>query len=181
MQKLIIAVVVATTFITACGSSAKSTGSSSANGSTTSVGNTGASDFSDLVNKAKDANYKVTYDTNGKTVTVAQDGNGKKAITADGGISISDGKTTITCNGTTSTATCRDFGAAGTTTFDALMGFVNSVYSVLQRVPTSASVGHTSSDTIAGREATCITVKASDVAGGIIGKATGDPSVTSCV
>jgi hypothetical protein len=46
----------------------------------------------------------------------------------------------------------------------------------------SAYGGHTSSETIAGRDAKCVTFSASDIAGGILsGKIPGAPSVTTCV
>jgi hypothetical protein len=165
MSKFVIALVAAATLaLAACGSSKSS---SSGNETTTSGGGTSASEFSSLVSKAKDASFKVTYKTsNGDTITVAQDGTGKQAITDGNNLFISTGSTAISCDGTTSSATCRDLGAAGKATAGAGVSLITGTASAIATLGSSSILnGQTSSETIAGRDATCVTVKASDLAG----------------
>jgi outer membrane lipoprotein-sorting protein len=186
MRKLVLGVLVATLALAACGGSDKKTVTPSGGGSTTvstgANGNGGGgNEFSDLVNKAKTTNYKVTYQTeDGDSQTIAQDGNGKSALITDGRIIISDGTTTISCDGTDSSAKCTDAGSIGKTTLAGMMSIYTVAYTGLSRLRSSAFGGKTTSETIAGRDASCVTFKSSEI-GGLGINIPGDPSVTSCV
>jgi hypothetical protein len=186
MSKFVIALVAAATLaLAACGSSSKSGSSGNETTTTASGGGTSASEFSSLVSKAKDASFKVTYKTsNGDTITVAQDGTGKQAITDGNDLFISTGSTAISCDGTTSTATCRDLGAAGKATAGAGVSLITGTASAIATLGSSSILnGQTSSETIAGRDATCVTVKASDMAGvfgSIARRLTSDASAEVC-
>jgi len=165
MPKFVIVVLAATLALAACGSSSKS--GSSGSDTTTAGGSSGNSgDLSSLAANAKTAAFKVTYKTsNGRTVTIAQDGKGKQSILEGDNLYIVDGDTAVYCNGTTSSATCEDRGRAGKAAADAITASVMEAYRTLTNLNSSLFNGHTSSDTIAGRDATCVTVRASDMAG----------------
>ena len=182
MSKFVIGVLAATLALAACGSSSKP--SSAGSGSTTTAGG-GASDFSSLVAKSKTASFKVTYKTSdGDTVTVAQDGTDKQAVTEGNNLFIKNGSTAISCDGTTSTATCRDLGSAGKNAAGAGISLITDTANAIAELASSSVLnGHTSSETIAGREATCVTVNVADMAGilGSIARRLGaDASSTVC-
>ena len=122
--------------------------------------------FSELVANASKAKIKITYTQDGdESVTIAQDGEGKTAYGTDGGSTIySDGDTTVLCDGTGSNATCTESPVGAGVGGSILTGFT-AMFAGLSRLNSSAYGGHTSSDTIAGRDAKCITFKASDWAG----------------
>jgi hypothetical protein len=191
MRKIMIGVCVAAFALAACGGGASNkvgVGSSGGGSATTAPGggSTGGNDaFSQLIAKAKSASFKATYTTSdGKSITLAQDGNGKEAFITDGSEVISNGTTTISCDGTTSAATCTDLGSTGGTMIAGLTALFSTAYTSLAGLNSSVYGGHTSSETIAGRDASCVTIKASDYAGGLGGlssKLGGDASVTSCV
>ena len=193
MRKLAIGVLAAAIVIAGCGGSSKNSVAAGGNTPTTgkaSTSNTtavggGNDDFSQLVTKAKTADFKITYTgQDGKSETIAQDGHGKIAFTTDSSYIVSDGTKTISCNGTTASATCTDLGATGAGILSGLTSIFTSAYAGLAGLNSSVYAGHTSSETIAGRDATCITIKASDYAGALSGAASklaGDASVTSCV
>jgi hypothetical protein len=163
MYKLLIGVLAASLAVAACGSSSKS-GSNS--GSTTTVSSGSANDLSELASKSKTSAFKVTYKTsNGSTITIAQDGNGKESIVQDGNLYIIDGESVIRCDGTTSTATCRDLGHGGKATTDALTATLSAAYRALETLQSSVFNGQTTSETIAGRDATCVSAKAADMTG----------------
>lgn len=185
MYKILVGVLAAGLALAACGSSSKSGSAGSGSTTTTNAGGGGASDFSALVAKAKTSAFKVTYKTSdGSTVTVAQDGTGKQAITEGNKLFINTGTTGISCDGTTSTATCRDLGSAGKATAGAALSLISGTANAISSIASSSVFnGHTSSETIAGREATCVTVNASDMAGvfGSIARRLGtDASSTVC-
>ncbi len=180
MYKFAIGVLAAALALAACGSSSKS-----GSGSTTTVGGGSGNDFTSLVAKARTSAYKVTYKTSdGKTITIAQDGTGKQSVADGNSLFIYNGSTTISCDGTTSTATCHDLGSAGKAAAEAATSVFTGVYSAIASLGTSSVFnGHTSSDTIAGRDATCVTVNAGDMAGvfGAIARRLGsDASGTVC-
>ena len=185
MKKLAIGVFAATILIAACGSSSKSSSGSGAKSTSTSAGNSGGNDaFSQLVAKAKTANYKVTYKLadNSSTVTYAQDGTGKVSYTNDNTLLIKDGTSTISCDGTTSSAKCTELGAAGEAAVSGATSLFTTVYAGLGALNTSAG-GDTSSQTIAGQDATCVTISAANAGalGSAISKLAGNPSLTTCV
>jgi hypothetical protein len=162
MSKILIVVVAATLALAACGSSSKS--GSSGTETTTTGGS--SSDLATLAARAKTAAFKVTYETsNDRTVTIAQDGKGKQSVREGDNLYIVDGTTAVYCDGTTSSATCEDRGRAGKAAADAITTSVMQAYRQLANLNSSLFNGRTHSDTIAGRDATCVTVKASDMAG----------------
>lgn len=182
MRRIAVGLVVAAMVLAACGGSSKS-GSGST--STTGGGGTAGNDFSGLLAKAKTANFKVTYTaSDGKSETIAQDGQGKTAYITDSNITIDDGTKTISCDGTTATATCTDLGTSGASIMSGYLALFTSLYTGIAQLPSSVFAGHTSTDTIAGRDAKCATYKPSDLAGlgGAIGSAiAGKASVTACI
>jgi hypothetical protein len=184
MNKLVIGVLAATLALAACGSSSKS-GSSGGDTTTTGSGSSSATDIAALAKKAETASFKVTYKTsNGDTITIAQDGQGKKSIVQGNNLFIVDGDTAVYCDGTTSSATCEDRGRAGKAAADAATATVTGAYRSLAALNSSLFNGDTSSETIAGRDATCVTVKLADM-GGILGsiadKIGADASGSMCV
>src|SRR4029077_10777644 len=82
-------------------------------------------------------------------------------------------------------ATCTDLGTTGASLMTGLTALFTSAYTGLASLNSSVYAGHTSSETIAGRDATCVTLKASDFTGSALGalanKVAGDASVESCV
>jgi hypothetical protein len=182
MYKLVIGVLAASLAVAACGSSSKS---GSGAGSTSTVSGGSAADLSALAAKAKTSAFKVTYETsNGKTITIAQDGTGKESILQGNNLFIVDGSTVISCDGTTASATCRDLGRGGKATTDALTATLSAAYRALETLSSSVFNGQTSSETIAGRDATCVTARASDMTGifgDIAGRLAPDASVGICV
>jgi hypothetical protein len=187
VSKFLIGVVTATLALAACGSSSKSSssGNGSSNKTTTSVSSGSSADIATLAAKAKTSAFKVTYQTSGgDSVTVAQDGNGKVSVIQGGKLYITDGSTTIACDGTTSSATCRDTGSAGQVAINAVTATFDQAYRALTTMKSSLFNGQTSSKTIAGRDASCVTVKLSDMAGifgSIAGRLAPDASVAMCV
>jgi hypothetical protein len=167
MYKLVIGITAAVLAVAACGSSSKSSSSGSGSTTTVSGGAANASDFASLVAKAKTSAFKVTYQTSdGKTGIVAQDGTGKQAVTDGNQLLIDNGSTVISCDGTTSTATCRDLGTAGRETFGAGMSLITGTANAIAALGSSSLFnGQTSSETIAGRDATCVTVSAANMSG----------------
>jgi hypothetical protein len=140
--------------------------------------------FAGLSDKTSTANVKITYTAAlGTSVTLAQDGKGNSSAESHGVLLLSDGKRVVSCNGTTAAAKCTDLGP--TSSNDALTQLVSS-YARLSSLH-SANLGHDSTQTIAGRTASCVTFKASDYANAV-GGALPDPSkltaaatVTVCV
>jgi len=167
MYKLAAGVLVASITVAACGGSSGKPAANvgSGNGAVTSP--SGSSNaFSDLIAKEKSADIKITYtDSNGKSTTIEQDGKGKSLWMSDSGLTISDGTSTIQCDGETSTARCTDVGTEGGTESAGLTTVFNTIYAGLSSLKLSDYGGNTSTQTIAGRDADCITFRASDFAG----------------
>ncbi len=186
MRKVVIGVIAAAVFVAACGGSSKSnsSGSNGSNGTstTTASGGTGGSDeFSQLTAKAKTADIKITYtSTDGKPQTYEQDGTGKTAFTIGDSTTIYDGTNSISCTGTGTTAQCTQFAGNGGSAAGA---FVTSLLGIYSGLRSSVYGGHVSSETIAGRDAKCVTFKASDYAGlaGLAGGKGYDPSASATV
>lgn len=193
MRKLAIGVLAATMFVAACGGgSSKKTGAgdnttTTAASTTTSPGGGGSDELAQLIAKRSTASVKITYNyVGGTSLTIAQDGKGKSSVVIGGNLVISDGKKTITCDGTASSATCTDISSlSGGSAAAGVTSVLSSFYSGLGQLSASDYGGHTSSETIAGRDATCVTYKASflgqlaALAGGTnVGTA---PSSVTCV
>ena len=171
MYKLAIGLLVAAMALAACGGSSKKSVNPAANSQNTTAngGSTaaGSDDLSKLAAEYAKAKIKITYTStssgDNSTITIAQDGNGKSAFTTGDSTFYSDGTSSVSCQGTGSSAECTDLGSAGagagigstlTSTFAALAGLLSTLGS-----------GHKSSDTIAGRDASCVTYTASEVLG----------------
>jgi hypothetical protein len=140
--------------------------------------------FPGLSDKTKTADVKITYTAAfGPASTLAQDGKGKSSFLSAGNLLLSDGQKVIRCNGTTAAATCSDLGPTGSK--DALTQLISS-YAGLSTMK-STSAGQESSQTIAGRTASCVTFKASDYAKAVGGalpgadKLSAAATVTVCV
>ena len=186
MRKIAVGLVVAAMTLAACGGSSKSPSSAGSTNSTSpGGGSSGSNEFSGLAAKAKTANFKVTYTTSdGKSETIAQDGQGKTAFITDGNVTIGTGTTTISCDGTTASATCTDLGSSGAGILTGYLSVFTGLYAGIAALPESVFSGHTSTANIAGRDAKCATYSAGDAAGlgGAIGSAlAGKASVTACV
>jgi len=153
--------------LTNSGSSGSGSGSGSGLGSGSGSGSgsgTGNSDFDNLVSQYAKANVKVTYtSSDGSTITVAQDGNGKSAFTSNGSTIYTDGKSTVSCDGTGSSAKCTDLGSLGSSVGGTLGSSFSAIFAALAGMLRQLGVGNKSSTNIAGRDATCETYKASDV------------------
>jgi hypothetical protein len=138
--------------------------------------------FSSLVDKAKTANIKITYQTaKGTTLTIAQNGIGNSAFISQGILIVADGPNTVTCTGITAAATCTDLGSAG----GPEIAGITSAYAGLSSL-NQIDVGHTTAQTIAGRSASCVTFKAADYAAALAtlqdaNKLTPAATVTACV
>jgi len=193
MSKLVMGVLAATLALAlaACGSSNKSSSSGSGSTtteatSTTSGGGSANTDLASLAGKAKTASFKVTYKFagGGEGLTVAQDGQGRQSVVQGDHVYIVDGSTVISCDGLTSTATCQQLGVGGQAVAAAVLAPITSAYTALSEMSSSLFNGHTSSENIAGRDATCVTVKVSDMAGvfgSIATKLGTDASASTCV
>jgi hypothetical protein len=170
MRKLTIGCFAAIVVIAGCGgSSNKATPAGPGKTGATTPGGVPSgsdSDYAKLVEKASHARLRVTYQSssNGSTetlFTLSQDGSGKTAYFTDDGDTqvIADGDTYTSCEHVKTTPKCTQLsGVTG-------KGLI-SAYSGLLAVPTAAiaaakghrGFGTTSTETIAGREATCVSI-----------------------
>jgi len=197
MHRLFIGALAAMLLLAACGGSSgknkaaaagsTTTTTASAGESSTTTASGGNAELATLLAKRSTASIKLTYDyVGGTTLVVAQDGKGKSSVQIAGALFISDGKKSISCSGTTADATCTDVSSiAGAGAAGAITNSLNAFYSGLSTLNTADYGGHTSSETIAGRDATCVTYKASGL-GALAALAGGSPlgadaSSTTCV
>jgi hypothetical protein len=121
----------------------------------------GSNDFSEIVAKAKSANIRIVYQRDGEdSITIAQNGEGKSAYTSGDSTIFTDGDTTVSCEGTGDDAECKEipFGGAAASFLTTFTG----LFTGLVNLPESVFGGEVSSDTIAGRDASCITFGAGD-------------------
>jgi len=191
MNKILIGVCAGALMLAACGggSSNKSGASGSGAQSTTTAGNGGTSGgsgdnsaLSDLAKQYAKAKIKITYtssDSSDSTFTIAQDGNGKSAFTSGDSTFYTDGKSSISCQGTGSTADCTDLGSSLGGLGANIGSTFTATFAALAGVLGTLSGGDKSSESIAGRDASCVTYKASDVVGKLGGLALFKGSVSS--
>jgi hypothetical protein len=178
MRKLAIGVLAATMTVAACGGSSKTSagstgttaGKSSGNGSgtTASGGSSNTEDLSKLAGDFAKAKIKITYASTGggdENITIAQDGNGKSSFSTGGSTFYSDGKSSVTCEGTGATAKCTDLGTSGAVGGANIGSLFTASFSALANVMSALGGGDKSSETIAGRDASCVKYKASDLIG----------------
>jgi hypothetical protein len=169
MKKLALVLVAATVVLAACGGSSKSNNAGSSNdGTNKSGGGSGSGsgdDFSQLVANASKSKIKITYTgSDSKPFTIAQDGAGKTMYSSDDSIFISDGKNSYSSSGTGSDQKCTQLPNVAGATGNLATAFLTT-FTALTRLDKSVYGGHVSSESIAGRDARCITFKASDFAG----------------
>jgi hypothetical protein len=191
VRRIVIIAAIGALTLAACSSGSSKNTSANNNGNSTATttaggGSSGSDQFSQLVSQSSKANIKVTYQTSdGKTLTIAQDGNGKSAVGTGDGTFYTDGQNTVSCNGTGSSAKCTQIPAIAGQASQGLTALFTGLYAGLTKLSGSAYNGHVSDDTIAGRSAKCVTFKASDFAGfaAVAGSKDYDPnaSATVCV
>jgi hypothetical protein len=182
MHKLAIGIVAATMTIAACGGSskAKSTDTGAGATTTTSAGggsNSGGGNSGGGSSDVSKVNIKVTYaetdtGTDGKTttsmLTIAQNGKGKSFFAeseagdtpADASTIYTDGTTTVECQGTGTTAQCTSVPAAAG---GSVAAGVTEGFTQLAALESSLGGGDKSSESIAGRDASCVKYRAGDV------------------
>jgi hypothetical protein len=190
MYKLAIAVVTALTIAstTACSGSSKgtapvTTSTKPATANSTTTTSAPDSPIANLAAKTASANVKINYSSAlGVSATIIQNGLGNSAFISGGTLLISNGDTVVQCNGTTAAATCTDLGPTGPE--DALTQVI-ATYASLSTL-TQSDIGVTSTQTIAGRSASCVTFKAADYAAGLgsladSNKLTAAATVTVCI
>ncbi len=171
MRKLTIALFVAMFLIAGCGGSSKKTSVAGNNtGTTAKAGSTdttaGNSDYDALVDKASKARIRVTYKTSGSGsedsfLTISQDGNGKVAYFTDVGDSqvIADGDTYTSCSNVKTTPQCTQLtGTTGKAATSAFTGLFAGPLAAIAAAKGTGSFGDTSSETIAGRDAQCVSL-----------------------
>jgi hypothetical protein len=193
MAKRMTIVLVAVLALAACGSS-KSSGSSDTGshlsdvpGSTNGSGKSDNSGFASLVQKAKDAKYKVTYtNTDGQSFTIAQDPPKFSLVEGDSATYVTADGSSVSCSGTGSSATCSQLpgtGAAIQQGMASAFGAVGQLFVTLanENIGGLGGLGHiaTTSKTIAGRDAECATVDKNTL--GVLGAAIGDASYAVCI
>jgi hypothetical protein len=173
MRNFTIGCFVAIVVIAGCGGSDKKTTPAAGNntGTTAASGNnqaTGDSDYATLVEKASKARIRVTYESSSsgdaaKTLfTLSQDGTGKIAYFSDDGDTqvIADGDTYTSCDNVKTTPKCTQLtGATGKGLISAYTGlFAIPTAAIAAAAKSGAGFGDTSSETIAGRDATCVSL-----------------------
>jgi hypothetical protein len=130
----------------------------------TDDGDTGDGSLSDLLAKQKDATIKITYrQQDGELLTISQDGDRVATFIGEDSSYISTPDGAVSCSGLdTDAPTCTEMpdvggnlGALGLASFQVYASIAESVADV-------AGVD-TASDTVAGRDATCVTVNPKEV------------------
>jgi hypothetical protein len=176
MRKILIGVVVATIAVAACGgSSSKNSSTPGGAGTNTTAGKSdtdkngsGSDDVSKLAEKYAKAKIKISYTSSdageSTTLTIAQDGNGKSAFSAGDGTYYTDGKSTVACQGSGASAQCTDLGGTGGAGAN-IGATYTATFALFASALSSLSGGDKSSESIAGRDASCVKYKASDVIG----------------
>jgi hypothetical protein len=160
--------------VAACGDS-DSNGDAAGDATTTTAGSTddtgtdtGDDDFQALIDKAKDSKYKVTYrlsTTEGgeeTLITVASDGEGKLAYFTDDGDThvISDGDNSTFCSDVNTEPECiESTGGLGSIAAGAVAAYASLLGQPAQALQgASGEFADESTETIAGREAQCVTL-----------------------
>jgi hypothetical protein len=184
MRKLLVLAVVGAVALAACGGG-KSSPSVGAGATSPGGGSKGGNDFASLVAKTNAATYKVTYKSGSDTpFTISQQGKRFSYVSGDSATYVTADGAAISCSGTGASATCTSLPGSG----DAIKQGLNSAFGALgalfatnagKGIPGLSSITKTSSQTIAGRKATCATIDASSL--GILGAALGKGSYSVCV
>lgn len=139
----------------------------SASGATASGATGGSSsgndNFAKLVSDANKQKFKITFTagSGGNETTYEQDGNGNSVYSSGGSQTFTTSSGTVSCNtNSDGKAECIKTGVTGVSPF---LGFYNLGKTYIDAL--GNNYGHTSSKTIAGRSAKCVTFSASDFAG----------------
>jgi hypothetical protein len=167
MRRFATGFIVAAVVLAACGGSSKSStgpaAGAGAGGNTSSGGGN-----TDLAKQKIKIAYSSGTGTSATNLTIAQDGNGKSSFansdTSDPSSASTiyfDGKSTVECQGSGSTAQCTAVPAAQA----ALGNSFSTLFSTIATAAASVGGGDKSSDTIAGRDASCTKYSASDLIG----------------
>lgn len=168
------AVIIATVLLAACGggsSKAKSLFAPSNNGGASSSNNS----LSQLVANANKQKFKITYtDGSGNTQTYEQDGKGDSVSGSDDSLTFITKQSTVTCDKSSGSYECNQSPVS-------LGGLSNPFVGVAaafqgQLTALGGRFGSTSTQTIAGRDAQCVTFSEKDLVGsvgGAIAKAAG--------
>jgi hypothetical protein len=174
MRRFATGFIVAAMVLAACGGSSKSStgsGNPSSGGTTApSGGNSGggSNTSSDLAKQKIKIVYTSGTGTSATNLTIAQDGNGKSSFTNSDSSNPSaastiyfDGKSTVECQGSGSTAQCTAVPAVQA----AIVNSFSTLFSTIATAAASVGGGDKSSDTIAGRDASCTKYSASNLIG----------------
>jgi hypothetical protein len=189
MRKLVVGILAATLTVGACGAKSKKSGAPAGrattttetathDGTNTSLSDGSTDDVSKLAAQYTKARIKVSYTSSSSgestALTIAQDGNGKSAFTTGAGTDYTDNKSSVSCRGSGGSAKCVDLGSSGGGTANTGATYT-ATFALFAGALSTLPGGEKSSEKIAGRAASCVKYKASDV----IGKLASSPLFTS--
>ena len=168
----VLALVAVAIALTGCGGSSKSSGQpgDTTPGNTTKSGDNNGSggndNLSKLLAKAKAATYKVTYQSDNESFTIAQDPPKFSFVQGDSATYINEDGSAVSCSGTGSTASCTKLpgtGEALKTGLTAGLGAFAALFvSQAANIPGLVDI-KTTDETIAGRDAACATIDAGNL------------------
>lgn len=179
MRKLVAGILAATLTVAACGGSGKKSGApaggattttaKSTNGGTnTTVSGGSSEDVSKLAAQYAKARIKISYTSSNSgestALTIAQDGNGKSAFTTGAATIYTNGKSSVSCQGSGASAKCIDLGSTGAGAAN-IGATYTATFALFAGALSTLPGGERSSEKIAGRDASCVKYKASDVIG----------------
>jgi len=159
--------------LAACGGGGnKLTGSKSSNN-----GSSGSStdSFQNLLNQQNKAKIRVTYQSGSDTFTISRDGNGNVAyITSDSQTIVKSDGTTTTCTGMPDETSCTTVtGDAAKAALLPFTGILDLAATEIKSAHDAGGIGKESSENIAGRDATCVTVTLGSALGKVGGAIAG--------
>jgi len=164
MRKLALVTVVIVALASACGGSSSKSGSGTNSGSSNASSSSGNNDFQQLLDQMSTRRVKVTYtqtesDGSTNTFTLAQDGKGLISYTTKDSQIIKNGDTVTICDGLPDNISCRTLtGPDATAALSPFTAILAAARTYVDQAVTSHGIGDTSSDTIAGRDAQCVTI-----------------------
>jgi hypothetical protein len=176
-MRKVLAVSVGLLFMLGALASCGGSGSSKAKTDTKSGASTGNDEFDQLLAKQDKARIRVTYQTDSDTFTVSQDGNGSVAYIDKDSKVIKNGNTVTSCSGLPDNPDCQsltgDTANAALVPFTAILTLAKTEIDAAKK---AGGYGKETSETIAGRDADCVTITVGNAlgnAGKIIGKISG--------
>jgi hypothetical protein len=153
---------VAAAVLAACGGSGGSSKAGSTTVATNVIGSATSGDLSKLVADANKQRFKITYtDAGGNTQIYAQDGHGNTMISNGDSQTFSTPSSTITCDKTSGQYTCTASPGSLSVEANPFLGILTLEQSQLNALGTN--LGQSSSETIAGRDAQCVTFSQQDL------------------